>query len=226
MLTVGILFLVSEGVRQSGALNRMAHAFLPKRRGKVRLLFFRLMFPVSFISAFLNNTPVVIIFAPLVKKWAETLNLSSQKFLIPLSYATILGGVCTLIGTSTNLVVHGLMLQNGYAGLSMFELGMVGVPLAFAGYLYMTYIGVRLLPGEKDFIRRPLADQKDYYYDLVVPADSNLIGIPLKNGRLKELKGLDIVVIEREMRKSMANSMALAFRPTIGSWLPENRQPR
>ncbi len=197
MLTVGILFLVSEGVRQSGALNRMAHAFLPKRRGKVRLLFFRLMFPVSFISAFLNNTPVVIIFAPLVKKWAETLNLSSQKFLIPLSYATILGGVCTLIGTSTNLVVHGLMLQNGYAGLSMFELGMVGVPLAFAGYLYMTYIGVRLLPGEKDFIRRPLADQKDYYYDLVVPADSNLIGIPLKNGRLKELKGLDIVVIER-----------------------------
>ncbi len=212
MLTVGILFLVSEGVRQSGALNRMALAFLPKRRGKVRTLFFRLMFPVSFISAFLNNTPVVIIFAPLVKKWSENLNLSSQKFLIPLSYATILGGMCTLIGTSTNLVVHGLMLQNGYPGLSMFELGKIGVFLAFAGYLYMSYIGVHLLPGEKDFIRRPRADQKDYYYDLIVPSESNLIGIPLKNGRLKELKGLDIIVIERGNEKIDGKMQAISLQ--------------
>ncbi|MBC8006312.1 MAG: anion permease, partial [Verrucomicrobia bacterium] len=108
MLTIGILFIVSEGIRQSGALNQLAYSFLPKKRGNVRLLFFRMMFPISFISAFLNNTPIVIIFAPIVKKWAESLNMSAQKFLIPLSYATILGGVCTLIGTSTNLVVHGL----------------------------------------------------------------------------------------------------------------------
>lgn len=201
MITVAILFVISEGVRQSGALNKLATTFLPRRRGKIRLLFFRLMFPISFISAFLNNTPIVIIFAPIVKKWAENLNLSSQKFLIPLSYATILGGVCTLIGTSTNLVVHGLMLDNGYEGFSMFELGMVGVPLAFVGYFYMSYVGVHLLPGEKNFIRRPLSDQKDYYYELIVPTESPLVGQTLKNGRLKELKGFDIIQIERDKIK-------------------------
>ncbi|MDP3180230.1 MAG: SLC13 family permease, partial [Bacteroidota bacterium] len=150
------------------------------------------------MSAFLNNTPIVIIFAPIVKKWAEDLNLSSQKFLIPLSYATIMGGVCTLIGTSTNLVVHGLMLENGMSGFSMFELGMVGVPLAFACYLYMSYIGVHLLPGNKNFIRKPLSDQKDYYYELIVPEGSPFVGQVLKNGRSKDLKGFDIIQVERK----------------------------
>ncbi len=198
MITVAILFVVSEGITQSGALTKLATFFLPRRRGNIRSLFFRVMFPISFMSAFLNNTPIVIIFAPIIKKWSENLNLSSQKFLIPLSYATILGGVCTLIGTSTNLVVHGLMLDNGYAGFSMFELGMVGVPLAFTGYLYMSYIGVHLLPGEKNFIRQPLSDQKDYYFELIVPAESILVGQLLKNGRSKDLKGFDIIEIERE----------------------------
>jgi di/tricarboxylate transporter len=211
MITVGILFVVSEGIRQSGALNKLAVTFLPKRRGNIRLLFFRLMFPISFMSAFLNNTPIVIIFAPIVKKWAEDLNLSSQKFLIPLSYATILGGVCTLIGTSTNLVVHGLMLDNGMSGFSMFELGMVGVPLAFAGYLYMSYIGVHLLPGNKNFIRRPLSDQKDYYYELIVPEGSPLVGQILKNGRSKDLKGFDIIQIERDNVKIEGKTAGLTL---------------
>ncbi len=211
MITVAILFVVSEGITQSGALNRLATFFLPRRRGNTRSLFLRVMFPISFMSAFLNNTPIVIIFAPIVKKWAEDLNLSAQKFLIPLSYATILGGVCTLIGTSTNLVVHGLMLDNGYAGFSMFELGMVGVPLAFSGYFYMSYIGVHLLPGEKNFIRRPLSDQKDYYYELVIPAESSLIGQILKNGRNKGLKGFDIIEIERDGAKIEGKTVGLTI---------------
>lgn len=211
MITVAILFVISEGVKQSGALNKLATTFLPRKRGHPRLLFFRLMFPISFISAFLNNTPIVIIFAPIVKKWAENLNMSAQKFLIPLSYATILGGVCTLIGTSTNLVVHGLMLDNGFAGFSMFELGLVGVPLSFAGYIYMSYIGVHLLPGEKNFIRKPLSDQKDYYYELIVPAESLLVGQALKNGRNKELKGFDIIEIERNGVKLEGKTPGIAF---------------
>ena len=197
MITVGILFIVSEGVRQSGALNKLAQAFLPKRRGNVRSLFLRVMFPVTVLSAFLNNTPIVVIFGPMIKQWAEKMNLSSQKFLIPLSYATILGGVCTLIGTSTNLVVHGLMLENGLPGLSMFELGKVGVALCVAGFIYISYIGVHLLPGKKDFIRQPRSDQKDYYYDLIVPDGSSLIGLIIKNRRLRELKSLDIISVER-----------------------------
>ena len=199
MVTIGILFLVSEGVRQSGILNRLAQTYLPRRRGKMVFLLPRIMLPVSVLSAFLNNTPVVIIFAPIVKKWTEKLNLSSQKFLIPLSFATIFGGMCTLIGTSTNLVVHGLIIENGYEGFSMFELGKVGIFIAVLGTIYMSIAGNKMLPGEKIlFNQKSSTEYKDYYYDLVMPENSNLVGLEIKNGRLKELKNLLIKCINRD----------------------------
>ncbi len=199
MITIGILFIVSEGIRQSGILNRLAQTYLPRKRRKMVSLIPQIMLPVSVLSAFLNNTPVVIIFAPIIKKWSENLNLSSKKFLIPLSYATIFGGMCTLIGTSTNLVVHGLILENGYEGFSMFELGKVGVFIAVIGTLYMTVFGNRFLPGEKIlFNTKSSTEFKDYYYDIIISKGSNLIGLEVKNGRLKELKGLIIQIINRE----------------------------
>ena len=90
----------------------------------------RMLPVISFVSAFLNNTPVVVIFAPIVKRWAESVCIPATKFLIPISYATILGGMCTLIGTSTNLVVDGMILDAGYKGFGMFELGRVGIFIA------------------------------------------------------------------------------------------------
>jgi di/tricarboxylate transporter len=199
MVTIGVLFLVSEGIRQSGILNRLAQTYLPRKRRKMVSLIPQIMLPVSVLSAFLNNTPVVIIFAPIIKKWSENLNLSSKKFLIPLSYATIFGGMCTLIGTSTNLVVHGLILENGYEGFSMFELGKVGVFIAIIGTIYMTVFGNRFLPGDKVFFNsKSSTEYKDYHYDVNIPEGSNLIGLEIKNGRSKELKGLFIQIINRE----------------------------
>ena len=198
MITVGILFLVSEGVSQAGVLNRLAQFYLPRKRGKMVFLIPRIMVPVSILSAFLNNTPVVIIFAPIIKKWTEKLNLSSKKFLIPLSYATIFGGMCTLIGTSTNLVVHGLILENGYEGFSMFELARIGGFITVLGTLYLSLAGNKLLPGEKILLNsKPTTGFKDYSYDIIIPETSSLIGLEIKNGRLKELKGLLIRNIER-----------------------------
>jgi len=211
MLTIGLLFLVSEGVRQSGVLNRLAQTYLPRKRRKMVSLIPQIMLPVSLLSGFLNNTPVVIIFAPIIKKWSENLNLSSKKFLIPLSYATIFGGMCTLIGTSTNLVVHGLILENGYEGFSMFELAKVGGFIAIFGTLYMTVFGNRFLPGEKIFFNgRSSTEYKDYYYDVIIPDNSNLVGAEIRNGRLKTLKGLFILSINRnggiiETRKGTFN---------------------
>ncbi len=198
MITIAILFLVSEGVRQSGVLNRLAYAYLPRKRNKMTFMLPRIMIPVSVLSAFLNNTPVVIIFAPMIKKWAEQLNLSSQKFLIPLSYATIFGGICTLIGTSTNLVVHGLMLENGFTGFTMFELGKVGLGIAFIGFIYMSVFGNKLLPGEKIKFNKGNHEFKDYYYNLVIHKNSHFIGLEIKNGRLKELSHILIKCIDRE----------------------------
>jgi len=198
MLTVGVLFLVSEGVRQSGVLNRLAQTYLPKKRGKLAWMIARVMIPVSLLSAFLNNTPVVIIFAPIIKQWSEKLNLSHKKFLIPLSYATILGGMCTLIGTSTNLVLHGLIIENGYPGFGMFELGKVGVFIAAAGILYMSVAGNKLLPGKKILLNtKSSAGLKDYYYEVEIPENSSLIGLEVSGGRLKELRKLYIRGITR-----------------------------
>ncbi|WP_193391996.1 SLC13 family permease, partial [Sunxiuqinia dokdonensis] len=197
MLTVAVLFLVSEGVRHTGALNIVARAFLPKRRGKMPVTLFKVLLPASVISAFLNNTPVVIIFAPMIKNWAEKMNLSPQKFLIPLSYATILGGICTLIGTSTNLVVHGLMLENGFNGLFMFELGKVGIWIALAGFLYLAFIGHRILPGKKDNNKRDSLDYKEYFLDATLPPNSSLAGEEITNGRTHQLKDIIIHSIKR-----------------------------
>lgn len=149
MITVAMLYLVSEGVRQSGALGQLIKRMLPEGKTTVLKAQVRILPPVAFISAFLNNTPVVVIFAPIIKRWAETVKLPATKFLIPLSFVTILGGICTLIGTSTNLVVHGMILEAGYEGFTMFELGKVGIFIAIAGMLYLFAFSNRLLPDAR-----------------------------------------------------------------------------
>ncbi|MGM9760688.1 MAG: SLC13 family permease [Parabacteroides sp.] len=149
MITVGMLFLVSEGIRQSGALGQLIQKLLPTGKSSVFKAQLRMLPPIAFVSAFLNNTPVVVIFAPIIKRWAESVHLPATKFLIPLSYVTILGGICTLIGTSTNLVVHGMILEAGYEGFSMFELGKVGIVIALAGMLYLFVASGRLLPDSR-----------------------------------------------------------------------------
>lgn len=146
MITVAMLFLVSEGIRQSGALGQLIKKLLPQGKTTVFKAQLRMLPVISFISAFLNNTPVVVIFAPIIKRWAESVKLPATKFLIPLSYVTILGGICTLIGTSTNLVVHGMILEAGYEGFTMFELGQVGIFIAIAGIAYLFVFSSKLLP--------------------------------------------------------------------------------
>lgn len=149
MITVALLFLVSEGIRQSGALGQVVKKLLPQKRTTVFRAQLRLLPAVAFISAFLNNTPVVVIFAPIIKRWARTVHLPATKFLIPLSYVTILGGICTLIGTSTNLVVHGMILESGHEGFTMFELGKVGIFIAIAGIIYLFAFSKKLLPDAR-----------------------------------------------------------------------------
>ena len=146
MITVALLFLVSEGIRKSGVLERLIFAMLPQKKSTVAGANVRVLPVIAFISAFLNNTPVVVIFAPIIKNWARRMKLPPAKFLIPLSYATILGGICTLIGTSTNLVVDGMIQDAGFKGFSIFELGQVGVIIAIAGIIYLVCFAKRLLP--------------------------------------------------------------------------------
>ena len=149
MITVAMLFLVSEGVRQSGALTKLIKRLLPVENINVFKAQLRMLPSIAFISAFLNNTPVVVIFAPIIKRWANYVKLPATYFLIPLSYVTILGGMCTLIGTSTNLVVHSMIQDAGMEGFSMFELGKIGIFIALAGIIYLFIFSKKLLPAQR-----------------------------------------------------------------------------
>ena len=137
MITVALLFLVSEGIRQSGTMGQVIKKLLPQGKTTVFKAQLRILPSVAFISA------------SIIKHWAKSVNLPATKFLIPLSYVTILGGICTLIGTSTNLVVHGMILEAGFEGFSMFELGKVGIFIAIAGIIYIFLFSKRLLPDAR-----------------------------------------------------------------------------
>jgi len=197
MMTVAILFIVSEGIRQTGGLDYIARIILPQKKIPVKNVITRIFFPVSLLSAFLNNTPIVIITAPIIKKWSEKYNLPASKFLIPLSYAAILGGTTTLIGTSTNLVVHGLMLEEGLPGLSMFELGKVGLAIALVGFLYLYAFANTLLPGEKIKKKGDYINFREFYFDVSIPENSPLVGETIERRKHRLLNNFLVSSIHR-----------------------------
>lgn len=202
MITVALLFLVSEGVRRSGLLEALLRKLLPRQeKVGVRQAQSRMLPIISFISAFLNNTPVVVIFAPMIKRWAENHGVAATKLLIPLSYATILGGVCTLIGTSTNLVVHGMVIGAGYEGFTMFELGKIGVIIAAAGLLYIWIFSKYLLPDSRE--SRDEAEQADavgkglHRVEVVLGARFPAINRRVMDFDFKRKYGADILELKR-----------------------------
>ena len=197
LITIAVLFLINEGIKQSGLMARLAREYLPPKRNPMAFMLPRVMVPVAFFSAFLNNLPIVVNFSPILMRWAEIMKLSYKKFLIPLSYAAILGGMCTLIGTSSNLVVHGLMLDTGNGGFHLFELGKIGLIISFFGFVYMAVFGNWLLPGEKIKFQGKSPEGKDYYYNLQFPENSQLVGKEINSGRIEGLNGLYVNSVER-----------------------------
>lgn len=208
MITVALLFLISEGVRRSGLLEQLIERLLPRNGGTVRKVQMRMMPIVSFISAFLNNTPVVVIFAPMVKRWAEQHKLAATKLLIPLSFATIFGGMCTLIGTSTNLVVHGMALDfavsnpdSGVRGLSMFELGKVGLFVAVIGTIYILIFSKSLLPERReertDTLEEEAAGSRYFRVEVVLGARFPAIGRRVRDFDFKEKYGATLLELRR-----------------------------
>jgi di/tricarboxylate transporter len=197
LVTIAVLFLVNEGIKQSGLMARLARDYLPRKRNPMAFMLPRVMVPVAFFSAFLNNLPIVVNFSPILIRWSEIMKLSYKKFLIPLSYAAILGGMCTLIGTSSNLVVHGLMIENGNEGLHLFELGKIGLFISFIGFIYMAIFGNWLLPGEKIKLSGKPSEGKDYYFNLQLTENSQLIGREIILNRIEGLTGLVVHSVAR-----------------------------
>jgi di/tricarboxylate transporter len=196
MLTIGVLFIVAFAAQSSGILEAFAARVMGRGEG-VRRSMLRMAAPAAAMSAFLNNTPIVAMFTPAVRDWAKARGLSPSKFLIPLSYASIFGGICTLIGTSTNLVVNGLLQQELGLSLTLFELAWVGVPAAIAGILYLVLVGHRLLPDHRDPVEDLMESGREYLVEMDIRKGCPLSGRTVAEAGLRNLQGLFLAEIFR-----------------------------
>ena len=149
LLAIAFLFPIVQPLSTNPILLKLSSIMFGKPWLTPRLSYLRMFLPIAILSSILNNTPIVVLFLPIIKDWCRANGLSPSKFLIPLSYFTVAGGLCTLIGTSTNLVVSGLMVNYGYRSFSFFEFIYIGGILLVATFIYMMTFGYSLLPNKK-----------------------------------------------------------------------------
>jgi len=197
MVTVGVLYVVVAGLRETGGISWIVHSVLGRPRSLLGAQL-RLMTPVAAMSAFLNNTPVVAIFIPAISDWARRNRLSVSKLMIPLSYASIVGGTCTLIGTSTNLVVNGLLIkETGSDGLAMFELAWIGVPIMLMVFTFICVSSKWLLPERLPAISR-YHDAREYTVEMQVEEGSVLGGKSIEEAGLRQLPAVSSYEVLRD----------------------------
>ena len=196
-ITVAALYVLARAVEKTGALQPMVAATLGKGT-HARGALLRLVVPTAAASAFLNNTPIVAMLVPQVTDWAERRGQSPSRYLMPLSFAAILGGVATTIGTSTNLVVSGLLEASGEEPLGMFEMAPVGVPVAVVGLFVIVALAPLLIP-ERRGARRDLDEEfREFVLNMLVKQGGPLDGKTVEDGGLRHLQGVFLVEIERE----------------------------
>ena len=196
VVTIAVLFVVANGVRETGALSGIVPRLLG-RGGSLVGAQARIMIPAAVLSAFVNNTPLVAMLMPVIADWGRSLKISASKLLLPLSVASILGGACTLIGTSTNLIVNGWLLdETDLGGISMFEIGQVGLPVALVGIIYVLLTARWLLPDRAPVIDTT-ADLRQYTVELIIEPSSPLAGKTIEDAGLRGLPGLYLAEIDR-----------------------------
>jgi len=201
MMTVAVLYVVVAALRETGVMGWLAQRMfgLPKTVAGAQL---RMMIPMASVSAFMNNTPMVAAMLPAVIEWAKKVQVPASKLLMPLSFATILGGLCTLIGTSTNVVVAGLMqdsVRDGVIDRSMgfFTLTWVGVPCALAGIVYMVVASRWLLPSREPVMSQ-LEDPRAYTAEMRVAPKGPIDGKTIEQAGLRHLSGMYLAEVQRD----------------------------
>lgn len=227
LLTVMVLFVVAEGISRTGALDWYMGKLLgrPQTTAGAQL---KLMIPIAIVSAFLNNTPVVAVMIPIVQRWGRNIGISAQQLLIPLSFASILGGTCTLIGTSTNLVVVGL-LQDRYpddpdATIGLFDLGQYGVPIALTGIAYILIASPFLLPGGAGGNKNnrgpvPSDNQEDILLGARLTPWSPAAGRSVKRSGLRDTGGIYLVSVHRAATGNIHRAVGQEFVLNVGDVL-------
>lgn len=229
LLTVLVLFVVAAGISNTGALDWYMGKLLgrPKSTAGAQL---KLMIPIAIVSAFLNNTPVVVVMIPIIQRWGKNIGVSPQQLLIPLSFASILGGTCTLIGTSTNLVVKGL-LEERYPEnedgerevpeIGLFDLGKFGVPIALAGMTYVLLFSMFLIPGGSRFVSGsnnnvevPIDSDDSFLLGARLTKWSSAVNRTIKRSGLRDTGGVYLVSVHRaatgNVHRAVSNEFVLS----------------
>lgn len=197
-LTIAGMFIVSDALQRTGAIDLLT-AYLRKL---VKLPYkgfvFIMVVGVAAASAFINNTPVVIVLMPVVLLLSREMGVAASKLLIPLSYASIFGGTCTLLGTSTNLLASGILQSSGRNPIGMFELSSIGLPIVLVGALYLVFFGNKLLP-HRETLTSILSEEerKEFMTEAFVRAGSELEGQTARESGILKGRGIRLLEIVR-----------------------------
>lgn len=196
-ITIGALYVLARAVDKTGAIQPLVTRTLGEN-GSQRGSLARLLIPTAGASAFLNNTPIVAMMIPQVTNWADRVGLSPSRFLIPLSYAAVLGGTVTAIGTATNLVISGLLEAHGFEPLGMFEITAVGLPIVILGILLIVFLAPILLPERIPARRDWETSEREFVVNMEVVRNGPLDGVSVEDGRLRNLQGVFLAEISRQ----------------------------
>jgi di/tricarboxylate transporter len=197
ILLIFLLIIVSEIIKKTAVLNIAIDKLL--RPGlSYKAFIARLSAMVSFTSGWINNTPLVAFMMPYVLEWSNKKGISASKVLIPLSYAALMGGTITLIGTSTNLIVNGLSMEAGNPSLYLFNFAWVGIPASIIGLLYLVFWGSKLLPDRKNILDEFSEQTREYLVETIIPPMSKFTGKTIEQANLRNLRDLFLVQILRD----------------------------
>ncbi|MGM0547371.1 MAG: SLC13 family permease [Bacteroidota bacterium] len=206
-VTIAAMFVISEGLRRTGLLNRAGNFFCNKMEDNFWPWLLVMLLFVSFASSFMNNTAVIMIFIPVMIDIATRIGLSPSKLLMPLSFAGIFGGISTLIGSSTNLLVSSIVEDRGGTAFSMFDFLPMGLVFLAAGFIYMFTYGINAIPSRRKEEEEELTSEfeiNEYLADLTVKPSCKLIGQILDADKLTEELDLDVLRIFKPEHDSSA----------------------
>ncbi|MGI0483705.1 SLC13 family permease, partial [Geminocystis sp. CENA526] len=199
-ITVMAMFILSASITKTGVLNVVRDWLITWGGKNPSRQIFTMGMIVGPISAFINNTAVVAIFLPIVEQWSKQTKTSISKLLIPMSFLTILGGLITLVGTSTNILASGVAVQLGYPEFTIFQFTALGLPVFFIGLVYIALASPKLLPARKPEGGESLSDDyelKEYVSEMIIPPHSSLIGQTLRSSEIQRKFDLDVLEIIR-----------------------------
>ena len=200
VLTILFLYVIAGALQATQLSTALARPLFSRGNPSLTWRLARLLTPLTALSAFTNNTTIVAALVPVIRKWARQNSHPASKYLLPLSYATILGGLCTLVGTSTNLILHGFLLEMGHPGFSFFDLSVLGLPVAFIGLLYIIFIAHRLLPANREPFQNLGSSTREFVVEMKVGDDFPGIRQTVEEAGLRHLRGLFLFQIERDGR--------------------------